>query len=142
MNILLVLGFDVYRQPPETTINVVKGEAYDLTKLHEDTWEGHAAYIVGADKGDLKSKQFWVEKDRLLFVRVIEPSSDDPTKNHDIRFLDYRKVPGGWVAAGVEVDVDGKNVFSEEYSDIQVNPKLDPAIFDSKQFSSVHWEKP
>jgi outer membrane lipoprotein-sorting protein len=142
VNMLLVLGFDVYRQPPETTINVVKGEGYDLTKLHEDTWDGHAAYVVGADKGDLKSKQFWVEKDRLLFVRVIEPSDSDPTKSQDIRFADYRPVKGGWVAAGVEVDVDSKKVFSEEYSDIQINPKLDPAVFDPKQFSSTHWEKP
>src|SRR5580693_2213172 len=37
VNMLLVLGFDVYRQPPETTIGVVKGEGFDLTKFHEET---------------------------------------------------------------------------------------------------------
>jgi hypothetical protein len=62
VNMLLVLGFDVYRQDPETTIKIVKGEGYDLSKLREDTWEGHPAYVVGAEKGDLKSKQFWVTK--------------------------------------------------------------------------------
>lgn len=36
--------------------------------------------MVGADKGDLSSKQFWVTKDTLLFVRVIEPSRGDPKK--------------------------------------------------------------
>src|ERR1700719_984736 len=30
INMLLVLGFDVYRQDPEATINIVKGEGYDL----------------------------------------------------------------------------------------------------------------
>ena len=142
VNILLVLGFDVYRQPPETTFNVVKGEGYDLTKLREDVWEGRPAYVVGADKGDLTSKQFWVEKDTLLFVRVIEPSQNDPKTLDDIRFLDYRKLEGGWVAARVEVMVSDKIVFTEEYSDIQTNDMLDPATFDPGQFSRTHWEKP
>src|SRR5437762_2325838 len=35
VNMLLVLGFDVYRQDPEVTIKVVKGEGYDLSKLRE-----------------------------------------------------------------------------------------------------------
>src|SRR5579859_4989373 len=52
VNILLVLGFDVYKQAPETTIAVVKAEGYDLSKVREDTWEGKSAYVVGADKDD------------------------------------------------------------------------------------------
>src|SRR5579863_4465798 len=108
VNILLVLGFDVYRQAPETTINVVKHEGYDLSKLREDVWHGHPAYVVGADNGDSTSKQFWVEKDTLLFVRVIEPSRNDPKQLNDIRFEDYRKLEGDWLAARVEVHVGDK----------------------------------
>jgi outer membrane lipoprotein-sorting protein len=142
VNMLLVLGFDVYRQPVEATIKVVESEGYDLTKLREDVWEGQPAYVVGADKGDLTSKQFWVEKGTLLFVRVIEPSPNDPKQLDDIRFADYRRLEGGWVAARVEVKVGDKLVFAEEYSDIQGNVKLDPATFDPSQFNSTHWEKP
>jgi hypothetical protein len=142
VNMLLVLGFDVYTQEPETTIKVVKGEGYDLSKLREDTWEGHPAYVVGADKGDLKSKQFWVAKDTLLFVRVIEPARDDPKKFDDIRFTDYRPLAKAWVAARVEVHSDDKLVFSEDYTDIQPNVKLSPAVFDPQQFGATHWEKP
>jgi outer membrane lipoprotein-sorting protein len=142
VNMLLVLGFDVYRQAPETTASVAKAEGYDLAKVHEDTWEGQPVYVVGAEKGDLKSKQFWVEKKRLLFVRLFEPTQSDATKFQDIRFEDYREMAGGWLAARVEVDVEDKKVFSEEYSDIKCNGKLDPGTFDSKQFSSTHWEKP
>jgi hypothetical protein len=32
-------------------------------------------------------------------------------------------------------------VFSEEYSDIRDNVKLDAAVFDPKQFNATHWEK-
>jgi hypothetical protein len=142
VNMLLVLGFDVYRQAPETTSAIVKSQGYDLSKLREDTWEGHPVYVVGADKGDLQSRQFWVEKDSLLFVREMEPSRSDPRKIDDIRFTSYRKLAGAWIAARVEVHVDDKMVFSEDYSDIQANVKLDPAVFDPKQFNSTHWEKP
>src|SRR5262249_18499004 len=123
VNILLVLGFDVYRQAPEATIKVVKGEGYDLSKVHEDSWDGKAEDVVGADKGDLKSRQFWVEKDRLLFVRVIEPSRGDPAKSDDIRFIHYQPLAGAWIAAGVEVYTEEQKVFTEDYSDIQANVK-------------------
>ena len=142
VNILLVLGFDAYTQDAAATAQVVKGEGYDLSKIHEDTWDGKAVYVVGADKGDLKSKQFWVEKDSLLFVRVIEPSRSDPAKVDDIRFVDYRKLSGAWIAARVEVHSDDRLAFSEDYTDIQGNVKLDPGVFDPQQFSATHWEKP
>jgi hypothetical protein len=141
VHLLLILGFDVYRQPAQTTINQVKGQGFDLTKIHEETWDGQAVYAVGADKGDLKSKQFWIQKNNLFFVRLIEPDQHDNTKIADTRFVDYRQLPVGWIAAGVEFYVDGKKVFSESYSDIQANPKLDAAIFDPKQFGAQHWEK-
>jgi outer membrane lipoprotein-sorting protein len=142
VNMLLVLGFDVYRQAPETTASVAKAEGYDLTKVHEETWEGQPVYVVGAEKGDLKAKQFWVDKNRGLFMRLLEPTQSDPNKFQDIRFEDYREMAGGWVAARVEVHVDDKMVFSEDYSDILTNVKLDPGTFDPKRFNATHWEKP
>lgn len=141
VHMLLVLGFDVYRQPPQRTIAAAAAQGFDLAKLHEDTLEGVPVYVVGADAGDLRSKQFWIDKKRLLFVRLIAPDEHDSTKTDDTRFTDYRKVSPGWVAAGVEFSVDGRDAFSERYSDIQVNPKLDPAIFDPRQFARRHWEK-
>ena len=141
VNMLLVLGFDVYRQDPEKTIQVVKNEGYDLSKLREDSWEGKAAYVVGADAGDLKSKQFWVAKETLLFVRDIEPARGDATKIDDIRFTHYQPLAGAWIAAGVEVWSEGKKVFSEDYSDIQANVKLPDGAFDAEKFAGTHWEK-
>jgi len=141
VNMLLVLGFDVYHQDPATTAKVVKGEGFDLSKLREDLWEGKPAYVVGADKGDLKSRQFWIAKDTLLFLRVIEPARQDANKLDDIRFEDYRPLAGGWIAARVEVHSQNELVFSEDYTDIQPNTKLDPGVFDPKQFKTTHWEK-
>jgi len=142
VNMLLVLGFDVYGQSADKTAEVVRAEGYDLKKVHEETWEGRPVYVVGADKGDRNAKQFWVDKDRLLFLKLYEPTQQDSKKFQEIRFEDYREMSGGWVAARVEVYADDKKVFSEDYSDIQTNVKLDPGTFDPKQFTSTHWEKP
>jgi hypothetical protein len=82
-----------------------------------------------------------VEKDTLLFVREIEPSRQDPKIINDIRFVDYRKLEGGWIAARVEVHVDNKMTFSEDYSEIESKSNLDPGTFDPARFNSTHWEK-
>ena len=141
VNMLLVLGFDVYAQSPEATLAIAKQEGFDAAKFHEDTWEGKAVYVFGAAKGDLQSRQFWVEKDRLLFVRLLEPDRADATKMQDIRFTDYQPLGKGWIAARVEVYSDGKKVFTEEYSEIQKDVKLDPALFDPRQFHATHGVK-
>ena len=141
VNMLLVLGFDVYKQAPATTIAQLTAEGIDLSKIHEEVWQGQATYVVGADKGDLKSKQFWVEKKRLLFTRIFQPDRRDPTKIGDTRFVDYRELKNGIIAARVEVYNLDKLTFTEEYSDIQIGAKLDRAVFDPKQFTAVHWEK-
>ncbi len=140
INMLLVLGFDVYTQDPAATIQVVKSEGYDLSKLREDVWDGKPVYVVGAEKGDLTSRQFWVEKETLLFVREIEPARGDAGKVDDIRFIHYQRLAGAWIAAGVEVYTEGKKVFSEDYSDIRANVKLEPGTFDGEKFAKTHWE--
>lgn len=136
VHMLLVLGFDVYRQDPQTTISEASGQGFDLSKIHDDTWEGKPVYVVGADKGDLKSKQFWIEKDRLLFLRLIEPDTHDATKTADQRFGDYRRVPGGWIAARVDFYSNGVDSFTETYSNIKTNVKLSPNFFDPQHFTS------
>jgi hypothetical protein len=141
VNMLLVLGFDVYRQDPDITAKIVKEEGYDLSKIHEDTWDGKPAYVVGAAKGDLRSKQFWIEKDTLLFLRDIEPARKDAEKIEDIRFIHYQPLSGAWIAAGVEVYSEGRKTFSEDYTEILANVKLDPQTFDPQKFAATHWEK-
>lgn len=136
VHMLLVLGFDVYKQPPETTIAVVKEQGYDLSKVHQENFNGEPMFVVGAEQGDLKTKQFWVEQKRLLFVRLIKPDDQEPAKSDDERFLDYRKMPVGWVSARVEFYKDGRMEFHEVYANIQANPKLDAAMFDPRRLKA------
>lgn len=128
-NILLVIGFDVYRQPAETTLAVLEAEHFPMAPMHEETWEGRPVYVIGAAAGDVHSHQLWIDKDRLLFVRSIEPDDRDSTKTLDIRFDNYVKVGGGWLSERVEIYRDGKLVQREEYSDVRTNDPIDPQLF-------------
>ena len=51
VNMLLVLGFDVYRQAPESTSKIAQAEGYDLKKFHEETLEGATGLRCGCGQG-------------------------------------------------------------------------------------------
>lgn len=135
---LLVLGFDVYKQPAEKTVGQLKAMKIDLSVLHEDVWQGKSVYVVGAKQGDLRSPQFWVEKKNLLFVRLIQPTGKDGANIQETQFNKYFKVKGGgWVSPEVIFNVDGKTVTTEDYTDVQVNVPLDPNLFDPAKWMTV-----
>ncbi|HEX3868203.1 MAG TPA: hypothetical protein VHV78_15675, partial [Gemmatimonadaceae bacterium] len=95
-NELLVLGFDIYAQPAGTSIRVLEHLGFNLKEMHETTWRGAPVYVVGAARGDTLSKQFWITRDDLLFVREISPGRRGRA---EFRFDKYMKSGGGWVAA-------------------------------------------
>jgi hypothetical protein len=138
-NPLMILGFDVYVLPPEQSLNLLREEGFPLSPVRTDTWQGRRVYVVGGAPGDLHSKQFWIDAERLVFVRSLEPFPGDTTKTLEIRFDDYRPYGGGWVAPTVDVTVDGRSIQREEYSDIRVDVPLDPSLFDpDKWATAVH----
>jgi hypothetical protein len=60
---LMVLGFDVYAQTVHATARQLRSLGFDLAKLHEATWQGRPAYVVGAAAGDTVTRQFWIDKE-------------------------------------------------------------------------------
>jgi outer membrane lipoprotein-sorting protein len=135
---LLVLGFDVYFQPVETTLAQIKKMKVDLSLIREDIWQNRDVYVVGAKQGDLRSPQFWIDKKNLYFVRLIQPVGKDGASVQEIEFNKYQKVKsGGWIAPEVVFIVNGKRVFLEEYYGIRTNVPLDENLFDPKQWMAV-----
>jgi hypothetical protein len=52
---------------------------------------------VGAAAGDSTSRQFWIDKERLYFVRSLEPSPQNPAVTMETRFEKYQVMGGdGW----------------------------------------------
>jgi hypothetical protein len=126
---LMVLGFDVYAQPVATSITKLQALGIDLSVVHEDSWEGRPVYVVGARAGDVRTKQFWIEKQRLLFVRMLERGRRDTTRMTETRFESYRAVGPVWVSPRVEFLVDGRQVWLEEYDDITTGRALADSLF-------------
>jgi hypothetical protein len=141
-NPLMILGFDVYGQPAARTLAQLRDEHIDITLLHMDTLYGRRVFVVGAGPTDSTSNQFWVDADRLLFVRLIQTNPENK-RTQDIRFEKYVQHGGGWVAEEVRVLVGGRLAFHEEYSNVRVNVALDEGLFIPEKWSTAtHWYKP
>jgi len=143
-NLLMTLGFDVYGQAPETTIAQLKAGSMDLSKLREDTWKGEKVWVVGAEKGDTASNQFWIEQKRLIFVRLIEAHKSQknpsgPPNLLDITFEDYQPLAKGWVAPTCVIKVNGKEVQREKYRHIKGDVKLQPNLYDTGTYHRATW---
>jgi hypothetical protein len=137
LNDLLVLGFDVYTQPVAKTEAILGREGFDLGKLHEAEWQGRPVYVVGALRGDTTSKQFWVDRERLLFVRMLENGRQG---HADTRFNYYERYGGGWVATEVVQLVNGKRRLREQYSNVKTDVPLSPDLFDPTKWATApHW---
>ena len=129
-NLLLVLGFDVYKQPVERSVAALTAEGFDLSRVHNDTWHGKPVVVVGAAAGDTTSKQFWVDTQRMLFVRLLDTSHTLLGESTEARFDDYRKLGGGWIAADVHVSGNGIVHLREIYSDMKANVELPDSWFE------------
>jgi hypothetical protein len=138
---LMVLGFDVYGDPVAKTVQKLKSLKYDLSKVHQTTWQGRPTYVVGAQPGDTTSPQFWIDAERLYFVRSLEPSKKDPKLINDTRFEKYIPLAGGWIEMEVLFLTNGKQQVKEEYLNPKANVKLDPAIFEPSSWKAPGWVK-
>ena len=136
---LMVLGFDVYQSPVAETVRKLRDLKFDLSKVHETTWKGRPTYVVGAAPQDTTSPQFWIDAERLYFVRSLEPSKKDPTVINETVFDKYVRLDGGWVELEVLFLANGKQQVKEEYSNTKANVKLDPAIFDPRSWTAPGW---
>lgn len=141
-NPLLVLGFDVYAQPAARTAAVLRQLGFPDGPVREDRWEGRPVWVVGGAPGDLHSPQYWVDRERLVFVRLLQPAAGDQSSTTDVRFADYRPVGGGWVAARVENYTGGARTLLEEYEGIRADVPLDPLLFDARRWTAGrHWRR-
>ncbi|MGH7508529.1 MAG: LolA family protein [Gemmatimonadales bacterium] len=136
---LMVLGFDVYQTLVSQTVQKLRKLKFDLSRLHQTTWQGRPTYVVGAQPGDTTSPQFWIDAERLYFVRSLEPSKQDPSVINDTRFDRYIRLGGGWLEMEVLFLSNGQQKMKEEYSNPKADVKLDPGIFDPEEWTAPRW---
>ena len=139
---LLLLGFDVYKLPIDDVLRELGDLKFDLSVIHDDAWQGRPTWVVGAANGDEHRAQFWIDRERLVFVRMIRPAGADGSHTQETQFNKYVKLGGGWMAPEVVFKTDGRVATTEEYSDLHADMTFDPKLFDPDAWStSTHWKK-
>lgn len=136
---LMVLGFDVYGLSVSETMAKLQKLGFDLTLLREDKWQGRPAFVVGAKAGDDRAAQFWIDKENLYFVRLIQPAGQNKSHTQEVLFNKYQKLKGGWISPEVVIMLDGKIRTTEEYSEIRGDVELDPKLFDPAHWRTARW---
>src|SRR5947209_6505541 len=129
--------------PAERTTDILRRRGIDMSKVSRATWENRPVFVVGADAGDSTSKQFWIDAQRLLFVRLVETvKTSNGSRRDEYRFQRY--VPHGqsWVAEEVTGLRDGKPSLREVYANVRVDVPIDDALFDPAQLAThTPWYK-
>jgi len=134
---LLVLGFDVYHQPVDSTANQLSSNGYDLEKVYMDEWQGRSVYVVGVEEADSTKPQFWIDVERLVFVRNITIGRQNTLQ--EVQFNNYEKLGDGWVAPEVIFKANGMLGLVEKYSEMEIQDSLNPDIFDPELFLDTSW---
>ena len=141
-NELIPFVVGVYTQPVDSTLRDLAGYPVDMGRVREARWRGRAAYVVGAaSAADTTSPQFWVDRERLVLVRIVLPAGGGPTPApRDVHFDQYVPLGGSWLATEVTMWERGTRMLHERYSDYTADPPLPPALFDPARWSDAeHW---
>jgi outer membrane lipoprotein-sorting protein len=136
-NNLLLLAGGIYFLSIEEAFERLKEAGYDLTVFHEDVWQGKPVYVTGAQKGDLRSNQFWIDKQHLYLVRTITGLPNGHIQ--EAQFSKHIRTAGGWTETEVLFLEDGKQQQLEVYKDIQSNKPLPEGLFTAHNFGKSHW---
>jgi outer membrane lipoprotein-sorting protein len=138
-NPLIPTLFDVYVVPVSRTVDDLQNTLkIDLSKVNESTWDGRPVYVVGADLGNERTPQLWIDKERLVVLRQIFAAND--TLFIDSHLKNYQKVGNSWVAPRCEFYINGKLIQSEDYNEIKADVPLSDDLFRPATWSSApHW---
>lgn len=137
---LLLLGFDAYFLDSTSLFNKLDSLGFDLDVMSDTTWQDRDVYVIGAEAGDTESEQFWIDKERLYFVRLLQNVGSDGSSQQDVQFNNYVSLGGGWVAPEVVFYVDGRLQMTEIYHNLTEGVDLDERLFSPTEWQLAdHW---
>jgi hypothetical protein len=115
--LLLLLGGMYYRDLKDVTARL-NASKYDLQKMSEQKWHGSSVLVLGAEKGDTLSNQFWIDKKTMNVLRIIEKSVEGQML--DMRFESHQPWCKGFVENKVSFRRNGRLEQVEEYYDLKI----------------------
>ncbi|NUO01442.1 MAG: hypothetical protein HUU01_12605 [Saprospiraceae bacterium] len=140
VNDLIFLLGGLYFHPLEKAKTLMATLGFDLSKGYETTWKGKAVYVIGAVAGDETANQLWIEKKRMILVRMIRHQNG---QKEEAVFENHIRTGKGWTETKISFYLDNKLFQLEYYNDVKANVPITEGHFDPAQFGKVnHWKKP
>ncbi len=95
-------------------------------------FEGHLAFVVGAEFPDETRPQVWIEMKTFQPLRMLIPnsSSSDNVSYLEIRYSRWQEISKIWYPMRIEFMQDGKIVRAIEVNDYQIDPHFAKDVFD------------
>lgn len=117
----------------ETVKTKMQKQGYDLSKFHEDNWQGKPVYVIGAANASEKSNQLWIDKEKLIVLKFIKYNGEE--KEEGI-FKNHKPFGDAWSETGCDFYINDKLIQKEVYNDCKADVKIDLNIFDPTNFVS------
>ena len=135
----LLMKGGLYHLTVEETLKQLEGYGYDCSKFRMDELNGRKVFVIGAQKDDLKSSQFWFDAEHFYVVRRINTRK---TKVVDVIYSKHIFSNGGWVEQEVKFWVNQKYYQIEYYKKIDTQPNLKATVFDPNLYGQQkHWSE-
>lgn len=129
VNVLLLALMDVYHQPPAVTHRTLDSLGFATSTVHERHWKGRPVVVVGAAASDTTVSQLWVDRERLVPLRVVQKLPEGGPLL-DAHVGDYRQIGGVWHEHLIEIFLDGRRYQDEWYRDVHPGVPVEAALFD------------
>ncbi|HMV10215.1 MAG TPA: hypothetical protein PK325_08290 [Cyclobacteriaceae bacterium] len=134
-HVLLILGFSVYIDKPDATIDKLQKSGYDFERFEIDTLTGKKQYVIG--NPDIC--RFWIDAETMLFTKM--ENKGRKGNMFQTQFNKYEKLGKGWIAVEVVFMRNGVVTSREEYRNIATPKKLPANLLSTTDtFSDLHWE--
>lgn len=132
-DLLFVLG-GMYSFPLDKVYPKLKAIGYNTDKSFETIWKGRKVIVTGTDKEEIESNQFWVDKEKLVTLRIL--NNKDGQKTETI-CADYIPLGANLCETSIEFYINGKLRQTEKYAEIKENIKVDMGYLDPYKMGQV-----
>jgi hypothetical protein len=129
-NELLFFFGGLYFRPFEQVLTHFAELKYDLSKFHTATWKGRPVYVLGAVTDDEKVNQLWIDKEKLVPVRLFRYTEN----KFEGVFENHIPLKNGWSETKCSFYVNDKLAQVEIYHDIKTDVPVDISIFNPPSF--------
>lgn len=137
-DLLFVLG-GMYSFSLEDAYKKLKAIGYDTDKTYTTTWKGSPVVVLGTDKDETESNQFWVDAEKLVTVRILNNKNGQKT---EIICGDHVQLGNDWCETSIQFLINGKLRQTEKYRELKENFTVDMDFLDPlKMGKTGYWGK-